>query len=537
MQFRLPSYHGSRATAVLPGHVLYGYFPPVAAGLMNAALFAGVGVVALARIGHGVAGRYWFQHIMLLALVLNPVVLAAFARGYVDGPSLGLGLASIAAILAAERSPRSVFLLLAGAGITLSFCAHPFGGGMAGLTVATIWIAVCGSPRAFLRGGLLMALGAALALLALALASAAIGLPFNFLALTIPALTSALTALANLPSPFLLPLNEWAPAATRLLMFPSAILLLVVGGVASRNTWRDPATRALAVAALVPIAVMALTLLDSSFFFQFAYYAIYLWLGLVPAMVLYLRRIEHLGAAGDATLAAALAACIVLPLLIGSALPLGLRDGTTFLVLAWLLLALLFGGFIMAALGRRERLAALLLALLIGFSGSLNRDTATVFRLADAPDLAAQQRSLDAFRAVLDAEGVTRTNYIVWIGRDRFTEVRRIPPETLYQLSYAGVVLRLNMLDSLIATLGWHAVAIGFNMPTLGPDAGRMLDTLNPTPRPLITLCATEADCEAGFTALEERGIFVARRPFHHIDERGSHPFLVGIADVSAPLR
>ena len=522
-------YHGTRLGFVLPGVILYALFGMVTAQALLVSAFYLIGLLAVYAISAAVLQSFAARAAVVVFVALNPVWLAAMTRGYVDGPSIALGLAALAVMLRHWGSGGGWRPIASGALLSLCFFTHPFGGGLAGLGVAGLVLARTTSPLAMLAVAARIVLGALLVFLALGLAATALGMPFLFLETALPRIQQGLTTLG--PTSFYVPFSAWIAEAPRVVFFPLTLLLLGGGLWMARGVGRE--VNSLGFAAVLPLVAMLATLpLWAGFLLQFNFYASYIWLALVPALALFARGVETASAGRTAWLAVAAGATGLFSLAL--LLPLEMRQAGWQSNATWalILLALASG---LALLGLRRPVLALPALLLAGsLAGAMNRDTATVLRLPGGADLAAQHAGLARMHSFLDEAGWLSGRYLVWLDRARFTVARGLPAAHLYGLDFAGARLRLNALDSLAASLGWHVAAIGFDMPrlegALGLDGN--LDGLKDGTERLITLCAEPADCEEGLDALRARGLQVVAGPRREIEVQGMPRFTVLLANL-----
>ncbi|WP_027284312.1 hypothetical protein [Rubritepida flocculans] len=488
-------YHSARAPFVVAGRLLHALFGPVAGQAALVLLFQALALVGIHALTGAVVRRAALRAVLTASVALNPVWLAAIARGYVDGPCMAFGLLGLALLL---RLPGWRGALGAGACGMLAFLTHPFGGGLALLGLAAaFW--VLGRAQGDLALRALSAAGGGLAALLLTgLAAVAAGFPFLFFA---PALGRMAQGLASAgPTPFNLPLAEWLPGAVRVALFPAAAWLALAGWLGARGG--PPAPRAMAAAAAAMIApLLGMDLVWRGFAAQFAFYASYAWLALVPGLALLAAQAEARGRLPAWAALPPLAAGLAL----GWLLPLELREAPLLGWIGWGVALLALAGGVLARALARPGAALLAVLALLAAAGAFTRDTASVFARPGEADFAAQQRLLAEFRGFLARSGGLAPPPLLWLSREGLSP----PPGGTHALAFAGESLRLNAVDSLAASLGWDALALGFHMPALAP--GFRWERLSGQPpgerRDILLLCPEAEACAAGRALLQRLGL------------------------------
>ena len=540
MVFRGGNYHAARLPYVLPGAALYALTDPSTAQALLVVGYSLLGFLAVYILAAGALRQMSSRVALALIFSMNPLWLAAYLRGYVDGPGIALGLLSLGLLLRGESLPGRVPLALSGATLFLALAVHPFAGALVGLTALLVLALRSDSVGRFFTGGAMMMVGAGLALLVLGAIGSVLGMPFFFLGMSSAGVTRAFSGQG---SAFTLPLSAWLPSTPRVLLLPLAIGLALAGVRQVFAGERDRLGLALAGAAFVPLAVfLGLQPLGGSnlpftgfILLQYPFYASYLFLALVPASILFLRGLERSGRVFTWPASLALVAATLLSVIAAQQISLAQRDSWLSPGMVWGCLGVLLIFSFATLAWRPGRWAFVSAVCTLGLVGLLNRDTANVLRLEDGADHAAQQRSLAALHQILRASGLTKGNYLVWYNRDSFTAARKLPAPSLYLLNFRGQTIRMNMLDSLAASLGWDRSAIGFAMPEITAPGTAVLNSVKAQPRPLVLLCTDAADCERGFSALENEGFVVARETLQNISEAGSAPLTVAIAKIAAP--
>jgi hypothetical protein len=531
-------YHGARLSFVAPGALLNALLKPAHAQIILVSGYFLLGLVATNIIASTLLRSFAARATLLLAIGANPLWIGAFARGYVDGPAMALGLLAVACLLRPVEPPGARHHAAAGALVLLAVCAHTFGGGIAGMTVATIALLRAKSLRAVAVNGVAGMAGALGALLALGLVAKSLGMPFLFFRSVMGPLHRSLDGTLDV---FSMPLLEWVPFAPRLLLLPTILGLVAISASVLRAEGRRGAC--FAAAALIPVLPLAAwTALRTASLLQYHFYASYLLLGLVPALTVFLAWLERTdrlpsGRRLWTPLGFGVAAVVTAALL-----PMSARQSLPLAMGTWLLA----GGALAAALLLTPRLGPSLagpgLALGLLLAGALNADTARLYRFPGSPDQAAQMQAITRMHDFLAENGSLRGRYFIWGARDHFTEARGIGPEQLRELSFAGTRFRLNVIDSLMASLGWHVASIGFAMPHFSDIWGvqqygrQIIGQLADQPVTLITLCAEPAECRGGQAVLAELGIALHPGPVREIALRGMPRFTVSLAEVTAPI-
>ncbi|MCX8134273.1 MAG: hypothetical protein N3D18_09950 [Roseococcus sp.] len=488
-------YHSARAPFVVAGRLLHALFGPVAGQMALVLLFQALALAGIHALTGAVVRGVALRAALTASVALNPVWLAAIARGYVDGPCMAFGLLGLALLL---RLPGRHGALGAGACGMLAFLTHPFGGGLALLGLAAaLWVR--GRAEGDLPGrGRAAAGGALAALLLTALAAVLAGFPFLFFAPALGRIGQALAAAG--PTPFNMPLAEWLPGTVRVALFPAAAWLAVTGWLAARGGPAAP--RAMAAAAAAMIApLLAADLLWHGFMAQFAFYASYAWLAVIPGLALLAAAAEARGGLPVWAVLLPLAGGLGL----GWLLPLEAREAPLLGWIGWGIALAALGAAVFARALARPGAALLATLALLGAAGAFTRDTASVFARPGEADFAAQQRLLAEFRGFLAQSGGLAPPPLLWLSREGLSP----PPGGIHPVAYGGQSLRLNAVDSLAASLGWDAPALGLRMPALDPGFrwNRLTEPGAGERRDILLLCPAAEDCAAGRALLQRLGL------------------------------
>ena len=511
-------YHGARLPFVLVGFAFYHLLGPVAAQRCLVVACYALGLGGLYSLVSAILKTLPARLVAHWAICFNPLWIAAFVQGYVDGTTIAFGLLAMGLLLSDRTHPPK--LALAGMWLALAVSTQPFGGGVAGLSVGAILVARMPGRLEMLKAALCIAFGAVLATVLLGAAGTLLGLPFFYLGVSRSAMSNAL---AGFDAHYTTPVASWIAARFRLAIVPAiaAPALLEWAMPWRRESVDRPRRRALMAAALIPLAVFFALLAHSAFLFEFRFYASYLLLALAPSMTLLVARFEAgipvriwWWAAG-AVLGVSLLAAAVGPS------PGEARDGRIVWSLIAILSALAAGG-----LAWRPAAGLVVLAAALTVAGTTNDDTAAIFYRRGLPSFQAQQRQLAALRRALDAFGIAPGRFLIWFGRDAFTDQRHLGPAETYRVTFMGQVLRLNALDSLAAaTAGWDASSLGFGMPALDDVSRQNMWRLLPGPSTVVLLCAVEGECAAGVETLIGAGFKASGRRSTDIAVPGAPAF------------
>lgn len=500
-------YHAARLGFILPGALAYRLFDVVTAHVVLTGGFYLMGLVAVLMIAAGTLHGFAARALVLVVIGSNVLWTSAFTRGYTDGPAMAYGLLALALLLGPARPPGAGRHAWAGALLILAFCAHPVGGGIAGFTAIFVGLARAVSLRAVVVNGAAAVLGALGCLVLLGGIAAWLGMPFLFLRSLLPTVDLAMAGAYEL---FFVSWREWMPQAPRVMLLPVILLMLALG---LRGLWPLRRQRlALFLAAVMPLVALGAWLLRSTSMAQTSYYASYLILSLVPALVLFLHRLEQLSLAPRLRHLAGWVAVLLLATALGAWLPFGLRAGEAFAIATWGAVGAVFLLGLVAVLWRRPMAAVAMLSLTIALAGSLNGDTGRGFNLRDTADQRASQTVLMELHRFLNEPEPLSGPYHIWMNRDGFTAERGLRPGDLFPLKVGPTTLRMNLLDTLAASLGWHLTAMGFHMPRTEAEPERLatLKGLTTTPATFIGFCAAPAECAQGLAMLEEMGLRVS---------------------------
>jgi hypothetical protein len=523
-------YHSTRLPFVLVGRLLYSIFSALTAQRLLVNIFYAMSCLALVLIGRTLISNLPLRLTYTLAIALNPAWIACFVEGYVDGPAIAFALLSTAATLAG--TPRLLGLpreLWAGAAMALAVSTHPIPGIYAGLVL--LLVPLC-SERNWSRIALTWlwaSLGCFATVVFIGILGSTQGAPFLYL---LASVGPAQRSLAGFGFTYMDPVSAWLPGATRTVILP--LTLIMVGVLVVRRKTRPPTNRERGLLAASGAGIVVFSAFETKwpgFFLQFRFYASYLFLFLIPALAMLLSsgsngldRTSNLSllylAAGLALLAAG---SVGAPVLAGQqAIP-----------FAWILLiSLMVIALISLASGfTRSGIAATLATLAL--AAAADRETGIISRLNSTVDHSAQFRVVAEFQRILKQDVDDRQQVLTWFNREKFNaDTAGALPQHI--IKFDNVVYRLNLLDSVVATAGWHLTSLGFSMPL--PEGATYAQLTNHPRSTLVLLCVQEHDCQRGvsaLTSLAELKIKVTRTLQQEINVPTMPKLIVQIADIN----
>lgn len=530
--FQRVDYHGSRLPFVLIGALFYQSVDAVLAHALLVCFYFSLGFLSVYGMASGLLQARAARLAVALTFALNVLWIASFARGYVDGPAIALGIAALACLVNHVPSMATLRLIVSGALCMAALCTHPLGGASACVAALAILMLRSESVRQFAAMALTMSAGAIACFLSLATAGTGLGLPFFFPGMTEEAFVWALSGGGQ---NFVVPFIDWVTGATRLLILPAILLAgFAVLRFRARKGSTDPNEQMLLAATCAPLLPLMLLPIGSVFFLQYSFYASYFLLSLIPVCILLARRVEQQHPRAFTWYLPVVVLVGGLSLFFGQQLDFSIRSMPSFPAFAWGILVLLLMAFLAGIVLRRPGPTFLVLVLMMATAGILNRDTATVLALRDGPDLLANQKVLARMQDWLSQSEFTQGPYVLWYGRDLFTKIRALGVQERYELVYSGQRLELNVLDSLAASLGWQAVGLGADMPSVD----RTFPLLNVADGTdiikLISFCPELSVCEQGYAQLRDMGLVIEDTVSLVIDEKGAPRVTVMVASLKA---
>jgi hypothetical protein len=504
LQHRTLEYHGTRYPFVLAGAFLYRHFGIITGQSLLAYGQYFFGLFATYFLASTVARRQTTRLLLWAIVAINPLWIATYFRGYVDGLCISFGLLTFAFSAAAAQKAgisRYILFFAAGSSAAAAFLTHPFGGGLAALAAAIALIITLRSLGKVLLAGLMAMIGALATTGGLIAFGWLIGLPTETI---VGFLLTLKAAISNASTKFEVPSYEWIFNTFRILLCTTSIMLIVLMAIFRS---RSQSSTVLYSASFVVLLVVTYYVTKSSFIIQFNFYASYWFLALVPLVILVLALLEKY--TDEIQMKWILAVTLMFDIgitLAGQQFSFSSRLAGGYERPVWFLLI----GLLIAALGmlmmRRYGATLVLATISLSGAGAANLDTATVFRLADGPNNAAQQHLLEIFRGYLDTYHVTQSAYLVWFSRTAFVADAKIGDQNQYTIVFSGTTLKLNALDSLSGSLGWDQTYLGDAMPTVDQAETSRLAQVPLPGTFLVTLCTRTTGCAEGVLALTRLG-------------------------------
>ena len=522
-------YHFSRLPFVLPGYAIYRVLEPVQAQAALISVFYLLGLAALFIVARtlvtSVAGRL----ALVWIVALNPLWIAAFAEGYLDGPAITFVLFSFGAL--ASTRPRLLGVprpFWAGLSAALALSTQPFAGGAAAVVLSIVAVRTTVTWRETLRFLAWAAVGGLCVIAGLGAAGMPFGVPFLYL-------FAAADWLRRISDgglhEYVVAPARWLPAATRVALWP--IVFALLARVVKRGS---PARRPGTAALLVAISGWTVLFLigdiaTGHFFTQFRFYASYLFLPLVPALAVLIED------ATDRTPGAVSAFAPVAALALGVALPLAVRSGplssavtTSTGAAIWVGVAALgVAGCIADWIGRRQ-LGFLGIACALALAGAANRDTGAIFATPTNGDHRAASAAVTAVHKAIAKTGLSDRRILTWFNRDAFTAAT--DTAAVYEMDFAGRTYRFNLLDTIAASFGWSQTTFGFDMPEVDDTWRRQFSTIDDVPTAVVVLCAHADDCRLGEHTFAAHGTLVNEVAFHRVELPQVPAFWFAILDI-----
>lgn len=505
------NYFAMRLPFTAIGASLFQVFPPEAAQkalivYFNSLAALGAFILVGRRVGivAGVLASWW--------LTLNPLWIAAVARGYVDGPAVAYLLFSLALLDYREdwRGWRRLFVALGGAFAALAVFTHPF---TALLIVLFGFVDIWSSRRQakLLFADILHAvIGGVSATVALAMISRSVNGRFLFFLADPTAFSRSMTGSgAN----YRYDLIEWVPDAYRL---APVFALLILGGLLLFRS-QDGNLRALALRGLSMAAGAGLFLLFWDYvvggaMLQSSFYSSYMIAGqalIIGSAAGYSSRYTRRPLVSIIIPGAALVAFAFAVYSHADSIWSLLQAIEQHHITVWIALV---GAFSIAVFLIFSPLRMAGFVLLLAFTmvaGLINHDTRRIFIPAGGVDFATTFRSTMKVVDFVNQNVGPDDRLLFWFQRAEMSEHEAPRREfTLYTLRYRENYLLLNYWDSLVAVWLWDRALLGSNMPDLATDEATNLRIAN-TPTSVVTLCLEEAKCDSAAAPLISEGFDV----------------------------
>jgi len=500
-------YHFSRLPFVLPGYALYRVFDPVQAQAALILFFYVLGLAALYAVARTLISSVAGRLALVWIVALNPLWIAAFVDGYVDGPAMTFVLFSFAALASPKPRllgvPRPVW---AGMAVGIALSTQLFAGAVAAFVLLIVSIRAAVTWRERFRFLAWVAVGGAGVIAGLGALGMSFGVPFLYLLSSGDWLRRVSGGVLH---DYVVAPQRWLPAATRVALWPIVFALLARVAL-RRSSTREPAAAALLGAISVwTVLFMVGDIALDHFFTQFRFYASYLFLALVPGLAVLIEDV-----ATDPPTGAVAALAPTAALALGAGLPLGLQWGfpnsgtpTSAGVGVWVVVAApVVAGCIADWIGRPQ-LGLLCIAFATTFAGAANLDTAAIFATRTNPDHRASSAAVAEVHKAFAKTGLSDRRILTWFNRDAFT--RATAPGPVYEMDFAGKTYRYNLLDTIAASFGWSQTTFGFDMPEVDATWRSQFSTLGRVPTAVLVLCAREDECRTGEATLAAHGMLV----------------------------
>jgi hypothetical protein len=521
-------YHFSRLPFVLPGYAIYRVVEPVRAQAVLIGAFYVLGLAALFAVARVFVSSVVGRLALVWIVALNPLWIAAFVEGYVDGPAMTFALFAFAAL--ASPKPRLLGVpraFWAGLSVALALSTQPFAGGIAGVVLLIVSI---GAPVTWLdrlRSLAWAALGGICVIAGLGMLGRPFGVPFLYLFSSEDWLCRVSDGVLR---EYVVAPQRWLPAATRLALWP-IVLALLARVVIRRSPDRGRSHTSLLVAISVwTVLFIAGDIATDHFFTQFRFYASYLFLSLVPALAALVEDVTDDRTAGGIPVLAPIAALgmgVVLPLAVRGSL---LSSGPPVSVRVWMAIAVLgAAGWSADWIGRRT-LGFVGIAFAVTLAGAANLDTAAIFATRKNPDHRATSAAVAEVHKAFAETGLSDRRILTWFNRDAFTSAIRNGP--VYEMDFAGQTYRYNLLDTIAASFGWSQTTLGFDMPRVDGPWLKELSTSGHMPTAVLVLCANSDDCRTGEHSLAARGLSVNELAMRRVELPRVPPFSFLILDI-----
>lgn len=525
-------YHSTRLPFLLVGYLSNKIFGAPLAQAFVVVFFYMLGLASLVAIARAFVSSSLARLALVWVVALNPVWIASFFEGHVDGASMAFCLLSFAALLA-DR-PRLLGLpreWWAGVAVALALSTQPFAGGIAGLVLLITGMLAEGAWRARLVYLGWAALGGVCVLLTLGLVAALLGLPFLYL-LTSDDWIGRFFAGATHET--VIAPEQWLPTASRVALWPLALVLL-----AWTAQWRGLGRLSRPAAFLTAVTIWTVlfflvTLAAHGFFAQFRFYASYIFLSIMPGLAAVLERFkDQTGAASRWWMA-----LIAIVFAFGNPVLAGMfrADADAWRPLwVWGVLGVLGLAIIVCYRLNKRRLGFTGIALFLALSACANRDTVGIFSGSVGPSRRAGFIAVSEVQKAIADAGAGHKRVFFWFNRDDFSRSAGPSQRAIYSFQFAGQHYEFNLFDSISGIHGWNRAALGFDMPKLDEMADWPFADLQRVPTSFVILCAHPGDCQQGSRVLAARGILLRPELLRTIAVAGFPPFTVLIVEVEHP--
>ena len=525
-----PEYYGMRLPWVVVGFAAHHLFSPTVAHLALVFAFNLLAISSLYLIVTPRAGRFTGLAASLF-LTLNPLWIAAVARGYVDGPAIAFELACLAAAAGAPRLWNTACGgLLAGAMGSMAIYTNPIAGVQTAITVLA-WLLSDRMPwRDIARLTAYALVSFTAVTIGLGLVSTHFGGPFLFFMANLRQTTAAIQGHGHL---YARPLASWLPSAYGLFPFIGLLLLggvtpILAGGVTGRvrllfSGWSVLATTAMAFA-IYDYALRSV-LLQTPFYLSY----------LIPGEALVFAGLFHLATSdrqpryqvvsfGWALAAGCIPFALVSPLW-------SVENALRPWIGMWILLAalIIFAGVILSRGFRQFAPAAILLAICL--AGAINGDTKRIFRVEDNVEYRPLYLAAVRLNALVQSHISSGQKLLIWYQRaESTTGDSKVDRWMIYRLVYQEKAIDLTPYDSLASLWLWDRSILGVSMPILAAPEIAMINRSSEAV--VVLLCTKTALCYEGFEVLKGTGRSIVVKEFARIQESAYVDLKVMVLDV-----
>ncbi len=503
---------------------------------MMVIFFYMLGVTALLVLSRALVASWKTRIILIWLIALNPLWIACFVEGYVDGPAIAFCLLSFAALAASRVRllglPRECW---GGAAVALALSTQPLAGGIAGLVLLIVAII---SERAW-RGTFLFvgwaALGGICVLLALGTIGTFFNLPFLYLIASDEWIGRFFTGATQ--DVFVAPIR-WLPSATRVALWPFALLLLAMVVRRDRLRGISRAEALITAIAIWTVLFFIANLCARGFFTQFRFYSSYIFISIVPLLAVMLER-HKIRESCESRWWMALVVLVlgVVAPAVASEFAISNIVQAPRLPTIWAMLAVLGLASAAAYWLNKRNIGFIAIALFLTLTASTNGDTSGTFATAGKPDRQARFAAIAEVQRAVAESGLADKRILFWFNRNDFSQSSSEERQSTYSFYFSGKNIQLNMLDSIGSTFGLDRSSLGYSMPKLDEIWYRQLYDLYRISSYIILLCARSGDCQQGVQVLASQGILLRQKLIRSVAFSEVPPFTMLIVEVAPDLR
>lgn len=521
-----PNYHSTRIPFVFVGWLSYRIFEPVLAQQVLANICYLIGLGALLCVARTAIARRSQRLIFVLAIALSPIWIRCFTEGYVDGLASAFALLGVAAALprCADGS-EYVRGFASGAAAGLAVATHPVAGIFAITSIALITVTDPVGLRRLSMSILGAICGGLSGLFVLAVMSFLLGGPFFFF------VTGAEAGARLLSAPnsnFALPASKWVPEATRAVLVPLTLAVMLAAATLRRTIGTKSRVDGLLLASFIALGFLALAEFNQRGILQFRFYASYLLIFFIPLCALIFGAGQGAGRRKDIAFALTLALLLVPVWRWAADVP--VKWVWTILVIGCLLV-------LSAFVVRRARLGLLAVISATSLATATDRELTRTLAFGDPVKPRLQAQLAARIRDAVVSAGLIDHRVVTWFNRGAADLTGRSNAVSAYQLYFAGTVYHLTLFDGATATFGWDMTSLGFEMPKLDGAFYRQAAAIAKRPTAAVLLCIVEVECRQGAIQLSlEPSLSTSERLTARIDMPNLPPFhLIVLKLSSAP--